>query len=639
MKVIGVDLRQFGTKQKHDPHQVEIEQQNGEATYHAERPTLTREVREVGAGQVRGDKSGDRGERPAAPCRPPRDLDRGQSLENQPDTDYQHHERQCGDTEKQQGAPPPDGDQPRDHESKGGDPEKRHNHADRDGEGGQQSHNTAAQPSQDPREMFGWNTEEPVENRLHLEEDPRSRERCESQSHPERSPGLSHDDLDQSLQLIGDRVTHEFSGLFQQSGDPLRIVQQKTGNGYDEESKRDEREYRVIGQRCSKAAGAVRTELLRSRLEQRPDPGRRIFVGRHPDDRNWGSRRNRLVAMSEPFPFQPPVETMEAKTVEVWPTGQLAYEPKWDGFRAVAWSRPDIRLDSRNQRPLLRYFPELEPAIEALPEGTVVDGEVVVVIDGVTSFDHLSQRIHPAESRISKLSRETPAQLVAFDLLALGRDLRPRPFSERRELLVDVITALPPPWNLTPSTPDQDLARRWFEEFEPAGCDGIVAKPLDGPYMAGKRAMFKIKHRRTVDCVVGGFREHKDGGMVGSLLLGLYDEDGRLAFVGHCSGFRDHDRAAILTELEKLRTDQSFDSDVRTPGAESRWTAGKDLSWVPIKPGVVVEVSYDQLENERFRHATRFHRWRPEKDPKSCTFEQLERPSGASFQEVIGKKP
>jgi ATP-dependent DNA ligase len=339
------------------------------------------------------------------------------------------------------------------------------------------------------------------------------------------------------------------------------------------------------------------------------------------------------------LPFDPPIETMEAKTSEKWPTPRgsgFAYEPKWDGFRSVTWSSPEPRIDSRNQRPLLRYFPELRPAIEQLPPDTVVDGEIVVVIDDATSFDSIQLRLHPAESRITMLSKEIPAQLVAFDLLALhGEDLRPLPFSERRERLVALAADLADPWNLTPSTTDEVVATRWFDEFESAGCDGIIVKDLDQGYVHGKRAMIKIKHRRTVDCVVGGYREHKDGGMIGSLLLGLYDEDGELGFVGHCSGFSEHDRAEIFRQFESLRTEASFGEDVRTPGGDSRWSAGKDLSWTPVEPGVVVEVSYDQLEGIRFRHATRFHRWRPDKDPRDCTTDQLALPTGPGFTDVV----
>lgn len=335
-------------------------------------------------------------------------------------------------------------------------------------------------------------------------------------------------------------------------------------------------------------------------------------------------------------PFQPTIPTMEAKTSERWPEGDFAYEPKWDGFRALSWSEPVVRLDSRNERPLLRYFPELEPALRVLPQGTVVDGEVVVVVDDATEFDVLQQRIHPAESRIRRLAAETPAELVAFDLIAhQGEDLRGRSFSERRSRLVEVASGLTHPWKLTPSTTDEDEARRWFDEFESAGCDGIIAKDLGGVYQSGKRAMIKIKHRRTVDVVVGGFREHKDGGKIGSLLLGLYTDDGELSFVGHCSGFPDSDREELFRRFNDLAAGGSFGEGVRVPGAISRWSGGKDLGWTPVVGGVVVEVSYDQLEGDRFRHATRFHRWRPDKDATDCTMEQLERPEGPSFGDVV----
>jgi len=336
------------------------------------------------------------------------------------------------------------------------------------------------------------------------------------------------------------------------------------------------------------------------------------------------------------WPFSPPIETMEAKVMETWPSGDFAYEPKWDGFRSVSWGGPKPRLDSRNQKPLLRYFPELEEPLSRLPAGTVVDGEVVVVVDDETDFDALQQRIHPAASRIKLLSEQTPAQLVAFDLLADdGEDLRQLPFRERRARLEKMMAAFEHPWNLTPSTHDAEKARRWFNEFESAGCDGIIAKPLDQPYAHGKRAMIKIKHRRTADCVVGGYREHKDGGKIGSLLLGLYNDQGELHFIGHCSGFPDADRAAIFRRLQELKAEGSFGEEARAPGAISRWTGDKDLSWTPIEPGVVVEISYDQLEEGRFRHATRFHRWRPDKDPASCTWDQLERPEGVGFSQVV----
>jgi ATP-dependent DNA ligase len=327
---------------------------------------------------------------------------------------------------------------------------------------------------------------------------------------------------------------------------------------------------------------------------------------------------------------------MEARTSEQWPKGEYLYEPKWDGFRSISWSKPENRIDSRNQRPLLRYFPELAPALDQLPAGTVVDGEIVVVVDGVTDFDSLQQRIHPAVSRITMLSEQTPAELIAFDLLAdHGKDLRESPFTERRERLVALAGKLSDPWHLTPQSDSEEVARGWFDEFESAGCDGIVAKVPDLAYQHGKRAMIKIKHRRTIDCVVGGFREHKDGGKIGSLLLGLYDERGELHFIGHCSGFGDVDRVEIFSRFKELVVDDSFGEEARAPGAQSRWSGGKSLDWTPVEAGVVVEVSYDQLEGDRFRHATRFHRWRPDKDPLQCTMEQLERPEGPGFYEVV----
>ena len=327
---------------------------------------------------------------------------------------------------------------------------------------------------------------------------------------------------------------------------------------------------------------------------------------------------------------------MEAKVSERWPKGDFVYEPKWDGFRSLSWSEPDLRLDSRNQRPLLRYFPELRLALEQLPAGTVVDGEIVVVIDGVTDFDSLQQRIHPAESRVNMLSEATPAELVAFDILAdRGESLREAPFSERRQRLVSLAEELDHPWHLTPQTTSEDLAKVWFDEYEPAGCDGIIAKRPELAYQHGKRAMIKIKHRRTIDVVVGGFREHKDGGKIGSLLLGLYNDSGDFHFIGHCSGFPNADRVEIYNRFMELRSEESFDEAARAPGGPSRWSAGKDSSWTPVQPGVVVEVSYDQLEGERFRHATRFHRWRPDKDAAACTMDQLERPQGPGFRDVV----
>jgi len=340
------------------------------------------------------------------------------------------------------------------------------------------------------------------------------------------------------------------------------------------------------------------------------------------------------------WPFAPPRTPMEARVRTTIPTGgDWVYEPKWDGFRALAWPGHDgaePRLDSRNQRPLLRYFPELRPAFAELPPGTVVDGEVVVVLDGASDFDALQQRVHPAQSRIDKLAAETPAALVAFDLLAAdGEDLRDAPFSQRRERLEALVGALGELWHLTPSTRDAETASEWFTAFESAGCDGLVGKHADGPYVHGQRAMAKIKHRRTSDCVVGGYRIHKDGDAIGSLLLGLYNGD-ELAFIGHCSGFSDEERRRLLSALRPYETTDSFGETVRHPGEPSRWSGGKDLSFVALRPELVCEVSYDQLTGDRFRHATRMERWRPDKDPAECTIEQLERPDGPGFADIVG---
>lgn len=315
-----------------------------------------------------------------------------------------------------------------------------------------------------------------------------------------------------------------------------------------------------------------------------------------------------------------------------------AYEPKWDGFRAIVWGGDDARIDSRNGKPLLRYFPELQPAIDQLPAGTVIDGEIVVIVDDVTQFGSLQARIHPAASRVNMLAAETPAALVAFDILALGGDdLRDESYGERRRALSSLFTTLDHPWHLTPVTHDVAEASRWFVEYEAAGCDGIIAKKLDEPYREDKRQWIKWKHRRECDCVVGGYRIHKDGDKIGSILLGLFNDAGDLHFVGHCSGFSNSDRKEILVQLEQIRSDASFGggASTRVPGADSRWSAGKNLEWIPVTPGVVVEVSYDQLDGERFRHATRFERWRPDKPPEECTMDQLERPTGGGFTAVV----
>jgi len=341
--------------------------------------------------------------------------------------------------------------------------------------------------------------------------------------------------------------------------------------------------------------------------------------------------------MSAAWPFRPPLSPMEAKVrVSLPDPPGWAYEPKWDGFRAVAWAGAEPRLDSRNTKPLLRYFPELLPALAQLPDGAVVDGEVVVVTDGALDFDALQNRIHPAVSRIELLARQTPAELVAFDLLALaGEDLRPLPFAERRRRLEALASELGAPWHLTPQTLDVEVAARWFTDFESAGCDGIVAKGLADAYAEGERRMVKVKHRRDADVVVGGYRVHKEGDRIGSLLLGLYDDAGELHFIGHCSGFGDADRKSILAKLQDFVVAESFGEGARRPGGPSRWSGDKDLSWVAVRPELVCEVSYDQLTGDRFRHATRFERWRSDKDPQECTLAQLERPSGPVFADVV----
>ena len=276
---------------------------------------------------------------------------------------------------------------------------------------------------------------------------------------------------------------------------------------------------------------------------------------------------------------------MEARVREAFPDPPgWAYEPKWDGFRVLAWG-DEPRLDSRNRRPLLRYFPELREAVAGLPAGTVVDGEVLIVRNDATSFDTLQQRLHPAESRVNKLAAETPASLVAFDLLALeGRDLRHEPFAERQRWLAELAPNLATQWSLTPSTTNLATGKRWFDAFEAAGCDGIVAKRLNGVYQEGERAMAKIKHRRSVDAVVGGYRPAKDGNGIGSLLLGLYDE-GELDYLGHCSNFSATERSALFEQFEALRSEESFGAR-RRPEGESRWTAGRETpAWVANHAG------------------------------------------------------
>jgi ATP-dependent DNA ligase len=349
------------------------------------------------------------------------------------------------------------------------------------------------------------------------------------------------------------------------------------------------------------------------------------------------------------LPVMPPVKPMLAKSVPTIPTGELSYEPKWDGFRSIVYRDGDeVEIGSRNEKPMTRYFPEVVAAVRAnLPERCVLDGEIILAVGDRLEFEVLQQRIHPAASRITKLSQETPARFVAFDLLALGDVAYTRePFEVRRAALEAALTDVAPPIHLTPATRDQAVAERWFSQFEGAGLDGVVAKPLSGTYQPDKRTMFKIKHQRTADCVVAGYRVHKSGpDSIGSLLLGLYKDDGTLASVGVIGAFPAARRRELFAELQPLVT--TFDDHpwawaqqeegTRTPRSSefSRWNNGKDLSFTPLRPDLVVEVRYEHMEGDRFRHTAQFNRWRPDRDPRSCTYEQLEEPVTYDLADIL----
>ena len=359
------------------------------------------------------------------------------------------------------------------------------------------------------------------------------------------------------------------------------------------------------------------------------------------------------------LPVQPPIEPMLAKAADSLPEGEgWLFEPKWDGFRAIVFRDGDeTYIQSRDLKPLDRYFPELAAPLRAsLPERCVLDGEVVIAADGGLQFEALLLRIHPAASRVRMLAEQSPASFVAWDLLALGdEDLRGVPQGERRARLEAALRGATPPIHLTPATTDRSLAADWFDRFEGAGLDGVVAKRLDGTYQPGKRAMIKVKHQRTADCVVAGFRWHKNGpgSHVGSLLLGLYDDTGTLHHVGVTSSFTWDRRASILKELEPLRTD-SLDGHPwhewaewaeaaeamgqRLPGATSRWNRGKDLSWEPLRAERVCEVAYDHLQGDRFRHGTTFVRWRPDKRPEECRYDQLEETAAFELEKIFGER-
>ena len=352
-----------------------------------------------------------------------------------------------------------------------------------------------------------------------------------------------------------------------------------------------------------------------------------------------------------PFPVPPPIEPMLAKLADDLPTGDFLYEPKWDGFRSIVFRGDrEVFIQSRDLRPLDRYFPELhELFLARLPDGCVVDGEIVIATPQGLDFDVLQQRLHPAASRAARLAKETPASFVAFDLLALnGRDVRALPQSERRTLLEGALADVKPPIHVTPMTRDRATAADWLERFEGAGLDGVVAKLAHASYQPGKRAMIKIKHARTADCVVAGFRRHKSGGdLVGSLLLGLYDSAGRLQHVGVTSSFTMAMRRQLALEFSPLRHNAldghpwrdwaaAGTADGRMPGGQSRWSAGKDLSWEPLRIERVCEVKYDHMQGDRFRHAAVFLRWRPDKRPSDCGYDQLEVTKPYELDRVFG---
>ena len=348
------------------------------------------------------------------------------------------------------------------------------------------------------------------------------------------------------------------------------------------------------------------------------------------------------------LPAQPPILPMLAKAAATVPDGEgWLYEPKWDGFRALLfWDGSDCYLQSRDGKTLGRYFPELVDEIPPrLEVPASLDGEIVIVGERGLEFDVLQQRLHPAESRVRKLAAETPATFVAFDLLALGqRDLRARPFGERRAELVALLGGAPRPLVLTPATMERATALDWFERFEGAGFDGVVAKRLDSPYLEGERAMTKIKHHRTADCVVAGFRWHKDeaGLGVGSMLLGLYDEASVLHHVGHTSTFTAAQRRELTELLAPHISEDASDGfgGGRTPGTPSRWSRGRQADWVRLRPELVCEVAFDQMQGgaggHRFRHGSTFVRWRPDKTPGSCRYDQLASSVPAELWDVFG---
>jgi ATP-dependent DNA ligase len=353
--------------------------------------------------------------------------------------------------------------------------------------------------------------------------------------------------------------------------------------------------------------------------------------------------------------IQPPVEPMLAKLVDQIPDAAgLLFEPKWDGFRSIVFrTAGEVFIQSRDLKPLDRYFPELHDIlIDRLPAGCVIDGEIVIATEHGLDFDALQLRLHPAASRVAKLAKACPSSFVAFDLLAVdGESIVGQPQHRRRTQLEAVLNKVQPPVYLTPVTRDRNTAAEWLQRFEGAGLDGVIAKPEDLPYQPGKRAMFKIKHARTADCVVAGFRWHKKAAdVIGSLLLALYDDQGTLHHVGVTSSFTMEKRTQLVKELEPLRNNalashpwrewaQAMDGSQRMPGGQSRWSAGKDLSWEPLRIERVCEVKYDHMQGDRFRHAATFLRWREDKEPKDCTYAQLEVIPAFELSAIFGATP